>query len=106
MKLPLPVPAPYDFERSTFRFRMFGDDLASRWQGGGLHRVLGSGLPVRIEADGLTAYGAYTDRDRDEVATCSGRASTSTGSRGRIRRSRPAHQASGRRCWPIRSRRW
>ena len=68
MKLPLPVPAPYDFERSTFRFRMFGDDLASRWLGGGLHRVLRSGLPVRIEADGLTAYGAYTDRDRDEVA--------------------------------------
>ncbi len=68
MKLPLPVPAPYDFERSTFRFRTFGDDLASRWQDGGLHRVLGSGLPVRIEADGLTAYGTYTDRDRDEVA--------------------------------------
>ena len=68
MKLPLPVPAPYDFERSTFRFRMFGDDLASRWQGGGLHRVLRSGLPVRIEADGLTAYGTYTERDRDEVA--------------------------------------
>ena len=62
MKLPLPVPAPYDFERSTFRFRMFGDDLASRWQGGGLHRVLRSGLAVRIEADGLTAYGTYTDR--------------------------------------------
>jgi len=68
MKLPLPVPEPYDFERSTFRFRMFGDDLASRWQAAGLHRVLGSGLAVRIEADGLTAYGEYGERDRDEVA--------------------------------------
>src|SRR4029079_10520904 len=68
MKAPLPVPAPYDFERSTFRFRMFGDDLASRWQGGGLHRVLWSGPPGRIDADGLTAYGTFPDRDRDEVA--------------------------------------
>ncbi len=40
MNLPLPIPSGYDFERSTFRFRMFGDDLASRWHDGGLHRVL------------------------------------------------------------------
>ena len=68
MPLPLPVPPPYDFERSTFRFRLFGDDLASRWHDGGLHRVLASGLPVRIEADGITPYGDFTEADRDEVA--------------------------------------
>jgi DNA-3-methyladenine glycosylase II len=68
MPHPLPVPPPYDFHRSTFRFRMFGDDLASRWHDGGLHRVLRSGLPVRIDAGGVTAYGTYTDTDRVEVA--------------------------------------
>ena len=57
MLLPLPLPPGYDFERSTFRFRMFGDDLASRWHDGGLHRVLRSGLAVRITADGVTCYG-------------------------------------------------
>lgn len=67
MKLPLPVPAPYDFERSTYRFRMFGDDLASRWHDGGLHRVLRSGLPVRIDAGGVTAYGPATPQDVAEV---------------------------------------
>jgi DNA-3-methyladenine glycosylase II len=67
VKHQLPVPHPYDFERSTFRFRLFGDDLASRWQRGGLHRVLSSGLPVRIEADGLIAYGRYTEADEQEV---------------------------------------
>jgi 3-methyladenine DNA glycosylase/8-oxoguanine DNA glycosylase len=67
MKLPLPVPQPYDFERSTFRFRMFGDDLASRWHEGGLHRVLGSGLAVRIEADGVTAYGQIGEADQLEL---------------------------------------
>jgi DNA-3-methyladenine glycosylase II len=66
--LPLPVPAPYDFERSTYRFRMFGDDLASRWHEGGLHRVLRSGLPVRIDADGVTAYGTTGPGDEAEVA--------------------------------------
>jgi DNA-3-methyladenine glycosylase II len=68
MPNPLPVPPPYDFDRSTFRFRMFGDDLASRWHDGGLHRVLQSGLAVRIDADGVTAYGTYTEGDRGEVA--------------------------------------
>jgi DNA-3-methyladenine glycosylase II len=67
VKHQLPVPHPYDFERSTFRFRLFGDDLASRWQRGGLHRVLASGLPVRIEADGVIAYGDYTEADEREV---------------------------------------
>jgi DNA-3-methyladenine glycosylase II len=68
MPLPLPVPQPYDFERSTFRFRLFGDDLASRWQDGALHRVLASGLPVRIESSGITPYGDFTEADRAEVA--------------------------------------
>ena len=45
-------PPDYNFERSTFRFRVFGDDLASRWHDGGLHRVLRSGLAVRIDAGG------------------------------------------------------
>src|SRR5436305_14188154 len=68
MQLPLPVPPPYDFERSTFRFRLFGDDLASRWQDGGLHRVLGSGLAVRIDASGVTAYGDFPETDRAAAA--------------------------------------
>ena len=68
MKLPLPVPPGYDFERSTFRFRMFGDDLASRWHDGGLHRVLRSGLAVRITADGITCYGQASGTDEAELA--------------------------------------
>ena len=67
VKLPLPVPPPYDFERSMFRFRLFGDDLASRWLAGGLHRVLDSGLAVRIDAGGVTGYGSFSDDDRDEL---------------------------------------
>ena len=67
MKHQLPVPHPYDFDRSMYRFRRFGDDLASRWQRGALHRVLRSGLPVRIAADGVTAYGRYTEADEHEV---------------------------------------
>jgi DNA-3-methyladenine glycosylase II len=63
----LPVPHPYDFERSTYRFRLYGDDLASRWQRGALHRVLSTGLAVRIAPDGVTAYGAYTEADEAEV---------------------------------------
>jgi len=65
--LPLPVDEPYDFERSTFRFRLFGDDLASRWHDGGLHRVLRSGAPVRIEAGGVKAYAELGDADVDEL---------------------------------------
>ena len=64
----LGIDPSYDFVRSTFRFRTFGDDLASRWIDGGLHRVLGSGLAVRIEASGVTAYGEVTDADRIELA--------------------------------------
>lgn len=45
----LPIPQPYDFERSTGRFRAFGPDLANLLHDGGLHRVVG-GREVRIEA--------------------------------------------------------
>jgi DNA-3-methyladenine glycosylase II len=44
----LPVPAPYDFEISTERFRAFGVDYANLWHEGGLHRVVGT-REVRIE---------------------------------------------------------
>jgi len=45
----LPVPQPYDFFRSTDRFRVYGPDRATVWQDGGLHRVI-DGREVRIEA--------------------------------------------------------
>jgi len=67
-RLPLPIDPPYDFERSTFRFRMFGDDLASRWIDGGLHRVLRSGLAVRLDAGGITAWGEPGPADLAEVS--------------------------------------
>src|SRR6476661_633496 len=43
------VPAPFDFELTTERFRAFGIDRANVWHEGGLHRVVG-GREVRIEA--------------------------------------------------------
>lgn len=64
----LGIDESYDFRRSTFRFRTFGDDLASRWIDGGLHRVLRSGLAVRVEAAGVTTYGEATEADRIELA--------------------------------------
>jgi DNA-3-methyladenine glycosylase II len=66
MPLELP-PAPYDFHRSTFRYRTFGDDVASVWHDGGLYRVLRSGLVVRISADGVTASAEPTAADRNEL---------------------------------------
>jgi DNA-3-methyladenine glycosylase II len=45
----LALPAPYDFEISTERFRAFGPDLANLWHEGGLHRVT-DGREIRIEA--------------------------------------------------------
>ena len=67
---------------------------------------VGSGLPVRIEADGLTAYGSYTDRDRDEVAHLLGAGFDIDA----FARAFPALAARapdfGRRYWPIRSKRW
>lgn len=44
----LAVPAPYDFELSTARFRDYGPDRATVWHEGGLHRVV-AGREVRIE---------------------------------------------------------
>jgi DNA-3-methyladenine glycosylase II len=44
----LHLPAPYDFELSTGRYRAFGPDLANLWHEGGLHRVV-DGREVRIE---------------------------------------------------------
>jgi DNA-3-methyladenine glycosylase II len=43
----LAIPHPYDFALSTERFRAFGDDLATRWVDGALHKVL-AGREVRI----------------------------------------------------------
>jgi 3-methyladenine DNA glycosylase/8-oxoguanine DNA glycosylase len=61
-------PKDYDFDRSMFRFRRFGDDLASRWVDGGLHRVLRSGLAVRITAAGVVAYGEASAADAAELS--------------------------------------
>jgi 3-methyladenine DNA glycosylase/8-oxoguanine DNA glycosylase len=61
------LPEPYDFHRSTFRFRTFGQDAASVWHDGGLYRVLGSGRAVRIAADGVRADGETDAADRAEV---------------------------------------
>jgi DNA-3-methyladenine glycosylase II len=44
----LALPEPYDFARSTERYRAFGPDLANLWHEGGLHRVV-NGREVRIE---------------------------------------------------------
>jgi 3-methyladenine DNA glycosylase/8-oxoguanine DNA glycosylase len=66
MRLDLP-PAPYDFHRSTFRYRTFGDDVASVWHDGGLYRVLRSGLVVRISADGVEASREPAADDHAEV---------------------------------------
>jgi DNA-3-methyladenine glycosylase II len=45
----LAIPAPYDFELSTVRFRDFGSDGATVWHEGGLHRVV-AGREVRVTA--------------------------------------------------------
>jgi DNA-3-methyladenine glycosylase II len=45
----LEIPAPYDFELSTERYRAFGPDLANLWHEGALHRVV-DGREVRITA--------------------------------------------------------
>jgi DNA-3-methyladenine glycosylase II len=45
----LALPEPYDFARSTERYRAFGPDLANLWHEGGVHRVF-DGREVRIEA--------------------------------------------------------
>jgi 3-methyladenine DNA glycosylase/8-oxoguanine DNA glycosylase len=45
----LEIPAPYDFELSTERYRAFGPDLANLWRDGALHRVVDR-RAVRIQA--------------------------------------------------------
>jgi DNA-3-methyladenine glycosylase II len=45
----VPVPQPYDFERSLDRFTYWGVDRANVWHEGGLHRVI-TGREVRITA--------------------------------------------------------
>ncbi len=45
----LALPEPYDFARSTERYRAFGPDLANLWHEGGVHRVF-DGREVRIES--------------------------------------------------------
>ena len=45
----LALPEPYDFARSTERYRAFGPDLANLWHEGGVHRVF-DGREIRIEA--------------------------------------------------------
>jgi DNA-3-methyladenine glycosylase II len=45
----LRLPAPYDFELSTARYRAFGPDKANLWHDDGLHRVI-DGREVRITA--------------------------------------------------------
>jgi 3-methyladenine DNA glycosylase/8-oxoguanine DNA glycosylase len=66
MRLDLP-PEPYDFHRSTFRYRTFGADVASVWHDGALYRVLHSGLVVRISAEGVAASAAASAADRAEL---------------------------------------
>jgi len=67
MRIDLPPP-PYDFHRSTHRFRAFGADPASVWHDGGLHRVLASGTAVRITAAGVEASAEPVAAERAEVA--------------------------------------
>jgi 3-methyladenine DNA glycosylase/8-oxoguanine DNA glycosylase len=66
MLLELP-PEPYDFNRSTFRYRTFGADVASVWHHGALYRVLRSGLVVRISATGVEASAEPTEADAAEL---------------------------------------
>jgi DNA-3-methyladenine glycosylase II len=64
----LPIPQPYDFERSTDRFRAYGRDLATAAVDGALYRVV-DGTEVRIAP---TASGVLVEPDQaaalDQVA--------------------------------------
>ena len=66
------LPKPYDFHRSTFRFRTFGEDAASVWHDDGLYRVLRSGRVVRIAADGVRGDGPLAAADRGRGAARAG----------------------------------
>jgi DNA-3-methyladenine glycosylase II len=62
------VPQPYDFARSTERFRAYGRDLATVWHEGALHRVV-DGREVRIEpTDGGVELRPDGDGARSHVA--------------------------------------
>ena len=65
--VPIALPEPYDFHRSTFRFRTFGRDAASVWHDEALYRVLRSGAVVRVSADGVSSDRPTDARDRAEV---------------------------------------
>jgi DNA-3-methyladenine glycosylase II len=58
----VPVPQPYDFERSLDRFTYWGVDRANVWHDGGLHRVVG-GREVRI----TSAPGGVNAEPLDDV---------------------------------------
>ena len=45
----LRIPQPYDFDLSTTRYRSFGNDRATVWHEGGLHRVV-AGREIRVTA--------------------------------------------------------
>jgi DNA-3-methyladenine glycosylase II len=63
----LPVPAPYDFELSTRRFRDFGSDGATVLYEEGLHRVV-AGQEVRVTAaKGGVAVEPWSDEAASEV---------------------------------------
>ena len=100
------LPQPYDFHRSTFRFRTFGEDAASVWHDDGLYRVLRSGRVVRIAADGVRGDGPFATGDRAEVLHWWAPRSIWARSPRPTRRSPPAHPGSGRRSSPTRSNRW
>src|SRR5437763_130034 len=63
----LELPEPYDFHRSTFRYRTFGADAANVWHEEALFRVLRSGLVVRISAAGVSASAEPAAADRAEL---------------------------------------
>ena len=66
-RLIAPLPPGTDFERSTFRYRRYGRDPASLWQDGALHRVLRSGLAVRVTTAGVVAWAEATAADLTEL---------------------------------------
>ena len=67
--VPIVLPEPYDFHRSTFRFRTFGRDAASVWHDDALYRVLRSGVVVRVSADGIASDRPTDARDEADAVT-------------------------------------
>jgi len=100
------LPQPYDFHRSTFRFRTFGQDAASVWHDNGLYRVLRSGRVVRIAADGVRGDGPLAAGDRAEGLHVVGAAFDLSAFAAAHPQMPPARPGSGRRSSPTRSNRW